>query len=59
LASVPVIGPHTKVQPVHVDDVAEALCRLLAPRQPPAGVIQAAGPQAWQPVDLLDVGTMD
>ena len=53
LPLLPVIGPRTKVQPVHVDDVAEALCRLLSGHQPPAGMTQAAGPQVWQLVDLL------
>ncbi len=53
LPLLPVIGPRTRVQPVHVDDVAEALCRLLDGRPPPAGMIQAAGPEVWQLVDLL------
>jgi uncharacterized protein YbjT (DUF2867 family) len=49
----PVIGPDTRVQPVHVDDLAEAACRLLTGDPAKVNVVQAAGPRIWRIVDLL------
>lgn len=49
----PVIGPRTRVQPLHIDDMVEALRRLLHGQQVHANILQAAGPRVWRHIDLL------
>ncbi|MFP4334271.1 MAG: NAD(P)H-binding protein [Wenzhouxiangella sp.] len=53
LPLLPVIGPATRVQPVHIDDLVEALQRLLQARQQHDRIVQAAGPRVWRLIDLL------
>lgn len=53
LPVLPVIGPRTRIQPVHIADLVEALYQLLAPSAPPGALFQAAGPRVWQHLDLL------
>lgn len=53
LPILPVIGPATRIQPVHIDDATEALCRLLESREPADPIVQLAGPRVWRHIDLL------
>jgi len=53
LPVLPMIGPATRLQPVHVNDVAEALRRLLHDSTASATVIQTAGPRTWRMIDLI------
>ncbi|TVS09745.1 MAG: complex I NDUFA9 subunit family protein [Wenzhouxiangella sp.] len=53
LPILPVIGPDTRVQPVHIDDLSQALYGLLNQTSDPPPVIQAAGPKVWRLIDLL------
>lgn len=53
LPLLPVIGPDTRVQPVHIDDLADALCTLLVNRPNAAGTVEAAGPTVWRLIELL------
>jgi len=55
LPMLPVIGPDTRVQPVHVDDMAEALRLLLGDHRFAGPILQAAGPRIWRIIDLLTV----
>lgn len=53
LPMLPVIGPDTRVQPVHADDMVEALCCLLGDHLLNGPIVQAAGPRVWRIIDLL------
>ncbi len=53
LPVLPVIGPRTRVQPLHIDDMVEALRLLLQGRQVHDRILQAAGPRVWRHIDLL------
>lgn len=57
LASLPLLGCPAgagQVQPVHVEDVAEAVLRLLEMAEVPAGIINLPGPRALGFVDWLE-----
>ena len=51
----PVIGAGTRVQPVHVDDLADALQCLLRASRDVGPVIQAVGPHVCTMIELLRV----
>lgn len=53
LPFLPVIGPDTRVQPVHVDDMVTGLRRLLLEGSFAGGIVQAAGPRVWRMIELL------
>ncbi|NDY95845.1 NAD(P)H-binding protein [Wenzhouxiangella limi] len=53
LPVLPVIGPGTRVQPLHIDDMVEALRLLLRGQKPRDNILQAAGPRVWRHIDLL------
>jgi NADH dehydrogenase len=53
LPILPVIGPATRVQPVHIDDMVEALLRLLKRQEPVEPILQVAGPRVWRHIDLI------
>ncbi|MFC3226520.1 complex I NDUFA9 subunit family protein [Marinibaculum pumilum] len=42
-----------RLQPVHVDDVARAACRLLSRAAPPEPLYEVAGPRAWHYRDIV------
>lgn len=50
----PLAGAHARFQPVWVEDVAEALTRLLLSPQGIEPVIEAAGPQVWTLRELVE-----
>ena len=52
--AIPVVGDGTQVfQPIHMDDLAEGVLRLLETPQPPPKVIVASGPQALHLAEIL------
>ena len=54
LPVLPVVGPGTRVQPVRIDDLADALQSLLQGPLEAGPVIQAAGPRVWTMIELLE-----
>ncbi len=55
LPVLPVVGPGTRIQPVHIKDLADALRGLLKDPLEAGPVIQAAGPRVWTMIELLEV----
>jgi uncharacterized protein YbjT (DUF2867 family) len=53
LPLMPVIGPDTRVQPVHIDDLVEGLGELTMGSRPTGCLVQAAGPRVWRMAELL------
>jgi uncharacterized protein YbjT (DUF2867 family) len=47
-------GGHTRLQPVFVEDVAEAIVRVLQRPDPPPPVIECAGPRIYTYKELLE-----
>lgn len=47
------MGPATRVQPVAIEDLTEALYRLLERDAPRPALVQAAGPRVWRMIELL------
>jgi uncharacterized protein YbjT (DUF2867 family) len=49
----PVIGPSTRIQPVHVDDLISGLEVAVRVQQLPDRIFEAAGPKTWTMLELL------